>query len=109
MHKSWSILVAPVSCLRDAPAAFQAYVERYFVRQEIFGIPCMVAFRDTSFQNSSGNPRGVAPSHLVDLTGYKDGLEGTDLNAWIRSDAQRGLLWEFGASWNDGNLEDSFN
>jgi len=101
MHKMAGILVVPADQLKNTPQAFQRYVADYFEKKEVFGSPCLVAFQALSV-NHHRKVSGVAPCHSVELMEYKEGLNGQDLNEWIRSEVKNGLIWQFQKSWDDG-------
>jgi hypothetical protein len=101
MHKLAGILVVPAEHLKNTPQAFQQYVADYFEKKEVFGKSCLVAFQALSVNHHRKVP-GVAPCHSVELMCYKEGLDGRDLNEWIRSEVKNGAIWQSEKSWDDG-------
>ncbi len=93
------------SRLPDLPLAFQQYVERYFAPTEIFGTLVLYAFQALHLKELDRRPaRGVAPSHSVDISQYRDGLNGQSLAEWISGAVTQGLILRLGAGWDDGTL-----
>lgn len=80
-----SVLVVRQDFLPTTPPAFQQYVNDWFVKREVPGIPCYVASRELSFYHGPYEPRkrqGSAPCHCLDTNEYRISLD-QDLNDWI--------------------------
>jgi hypothetical protein len=82
-------------------------VQEYFAPKEALGILVLYAFEALSLKQFDRGtpPRGVAPSHRVDLARYRDGLAGEHLSDWIARAIVEGRITRLGASWDDGTLD----
>ena len=107
MRQHASVLMVQTSLLPDMPLAFQKYVEQYFAPNEVLGILVFYAFEVLSLKQFDRGtpPRGVAPSHRVDLAHYQDGLAGEHLSDWIGRAIAEARVTRLGASWDDGTLD----
>lgn len=103
MYHNNKIMAFPVANLADSslPKALLDYIEKYFLPQTIFGTDCMVAFCTICFAATA--PKGVAPSHAVEVDQFKDGLHETTLSSWLRQHSN--LYWEFYRSWDDNSMQ----
>ncbi len=107
MRQSASVLMLKATVLPDTPLAFQKYVEQYFAPKEVLDILVFYAFEALSLKQFDRDtpPRGVAPSHRVELVHYKDGLAGEHLSDWIARAIVEGQVVRLGANWDDGTLD----
>ena len=79
--------------LAEAPAAFQQYVNEFFMLTKVLGKDCLVASTVLSWQGS--RLKGTAPSHSVDLMRFKEGLKKDEsLHDWMRK-AEGKFFWQF--------------
>lgn len=97
-----SFMIVRRDDLPETPRAFQQYVADWFRYKEVLGIDCMVASGrlhvDHAFYARKGRAPGVAPTHSVDLSSYKEGLKkDQSLNDWMRKN-EGGLVWTFYSS-----------
>lgn len=85
-----SVIFIRVEDIPKTPEAFQQYVRDWFRPRVILGFVCMAATLELEYPRNMGH--GRAPSHSVDLSVYKAGLNEVDLNRWIY-DNTGSLVW----------------
>ena len=92
------IILVRIEDLPKTPKAFQQYVHDWFAPKNVLGVDCMVAtglcvgFDHTHWARKGRKP-GVAPSHSVELSSYKEGLKPNQgLNDWMRKNDKK-LVW----------------
>ena len=67
-----------------SPKALQEFLEKFFTKEKIFGVPCWVAVQTLSSCVVYGSSKGVAPTHSVDINHFgksvaEGGLKGEPL------------------------------
>jgi hypothetical protein len=80
------VMIVDPKILPKSPKAFRQYVETFFEEKQILGQKCLVAARVISGRGG----KGVAPSHSLDLSIFKDGLPaGVSLSEWIQRETKK--------------------
>lgn len=99
-----SIMIVDADRLHETPVAFQQYVETYFYQSNVLGKRVFIAARFLQLTISQRFRRGFAPSHMIELMQFTEGLaKGQDLGAWIRSVVGI-LVWEFESGYDSDNV-----
>lgn len=105
MHENGRFTIIRQDAVADAHPAVRAFIEAFFAKRDVLGVPCYVAFGALSL-SCSHRESGVAPCHSVDVRGFgmRHGLPSDqsldDVLCELARDPQRGF--HFYTSWNNG-------
>jgi len=90
-----SVMIVDAEALPNTPKAFQQYVSSYFKQRQVMGRNVYYALIKLDIDHYEYVRGGIAPSHMVNLTSYTEGLpKGVDLGKWIMQNEGK-CLWTF--------------